>query len=74
MRRSAYVVAPLLASAALALPGVLRASAQPPSPSTAQYEPQSVTERDGFGSSFREHPLVWIFGTAGVLYFFGSGS
>jgi hypothetical protein len=73
VRRSAYVFAPLLASAALALPVTYRAVAQQPSTPTAAQSTPSGTTREGFGASFREHPLMWLFGGVWVAFLFGAG-
>jgi hypothetical protein len=71
MRRSAYVFAPMLAAAAIALPAGHRAAAQEPPASTQQ---SATTVRNGFGESFREHPWMWVLGTTFAGYiFFGPG-
>jgi hypothetical protein len=68
MRRSTYVFAPLLAAAALSSPIT---HAQQPS-STSQS--QSSTTRSGFGDTLREHPYLWVLGTAWAGFmFFGPG-
>jgi hypothetical protein len=74
MRRSAHVFAPLLASAALALPiGPRAAGQQQATIDTARTTEQPDTVRNGFGESFREHPWMWIMGGAGVAFIFGPG-
>jgi len=72
MRRSAFVYAPILAAAALSLPMAPRVAGQQ---TTASTEQQITTVRNGFGNSFREHPLLWILGTAwaGIIIFSPGG-